>query len=140
MTRYGVQQAHTFRRSRPHPDEVGYLLFLPRAYAVQPQQWPLILFLHGAGERGYDLQLVKRHGVAKVLEEQVDVPFVVVSPQCPPHTSWSTDVLAALLDEIEQHYDVDPERLYVTGMSMGGFGTWALALAAPDRVSRGRRT
>jgi predicted peptidase len=102
---------------------------------VHPQRWPLILFLHGAGERGDNLQRVKRHGVAKVVEAQPDFPFLVVSPQCPPRAAWVPDVLLALLDSIEQHYDVNPERLYVTGLSMGGFGTWALAMAAPDRFA-----
>jgi predicted peptidase len=94
-----------------------------------------MLFLHGAGERGDDLHLVKRHGVAKIVEEQPAFPLLVVSPQCPPTEAWAPEPLLALLDDIEQHYDVDPERLYVTGLSMGGFGTWAVALAAPDRFA-----
>ena len=135
MSSFGVQQPHTFRQSRPHSRELHYLLFLPSTYAVHPQRWPLILFLHGAGERGDDLQLVKRHGVAKIVEEQPAFPLLVVSPQCPPTEAWAPEPLLALLDDIEQHYDVDPERLYVTGLSMGGFGTWAVAIAAPDRFA-----
>jgi predicted peptidase len=91
----------------------------------------LLLFLHGAGERGQDLQRVKRHGVANIVEEQPDFPFVVVAPQCPSREAWAPEPLLALLDAIAQHYDIDPERCYVTGLSMGGFGTWAVALAAP---------
>ena len=135
MSSFGVQQPHTFRQSRPHSRELHYLLFLPATYAVHPQRWPLMLFLHGAGERGDDLQLVKRHGVAKIVEEQPAFPLLVVSPQCPPTEAWAPEPLLALLDDIEQHYDVDPERLYVTGLSMGGFGTWAVAIAAPDRFA-----
>lgn len=135
MSSFGVQQPHTFRQSRPHSRGLHYLLFLPAAYAVHPQRWPLMLFLHGAGERGDDLQLVKRHGVAKIVEEQPAFPLLVVSPQCPPTEAWAPEPLLALLDDIEQHYDVDPERLYVTGLSMGGFGTWAVAIAAPDRFA-----
>jgi predicted peptidase len=135
MGSFGVQQPHTFRQSRPHSRELHYLLFLPSTYAVHPQRWPLLLFLHGAGERGNDLQLVKRHGVAKIVEEQPAFPLLVVSPQCPPTEAWAPEPLLALLAEIEQHYDVDPERLYVTGLSMGGFGTWAVAIAAPDRFA-----
>jgi predicted peptidase len=135
MSSFGVQQPHTFRQSRPHSRELHYLLFLPSTYAVHPQRWPLMLFLHGAGERGEDLQLVKRHGVAKIVEEQPAFPLLVVSPQCPPTEAWAPEPLLALLDDIEQHYDVDPERLYVTGLSMGGFGTWAVAIAAPDRFA-----
>ena len=135
MSSFGVQQPHTFRQSRPHSRELHYLLFLPSTYAVHPQRWPLMLFLHGAGERGDDLQLVKRHGVAKIVEEQPAFPLLVVSPQCPPTEAWAPEPLLALLDDIEQHYDMDPERLYVTGLSMGGFGTWAVAIAAPDRFA-----
>ena len=135
MSSFGVQQPHTFRQFRPHSRGLHYLLFLPAAYAVHPQRWPLMLFLHGAGERGDDLQLVKRHGVARILEEQPAFPLLVVSPQCPPTEAWAPEPLLALLDDIEQHYDVDPERLYVTGLSMGGFGTWAVAIAAPDRFA-----
>ena len=131
MHHTGVQQPHTFRWSRPHRRELPYLLFLPAAYAVHAQCWPLLLFLHGAGERGQDLQRVKRHGVANIVEEQPEFPFVVVAPQCPPREAWAPEPLLALLDAIAQHYDVDPERCYVTGLSMGGFGTWAVALAAP---------
>ena len=135
MSSFGVQQPHTFRQSRPHSRELHYLLFLPSTYAVHPQRWPLMLFLHGAGERGDDLQLVKRHGVAKIVEEQPAFPLLVVSPQCPPTEAWAPEPLLALLDDIEQHYDMDPERLYVTGLSMGGFGTWAVAIAAPNRFA-----
>jgi predicted peptidase len=135
MSSFGVQQPHTFRQSRPHSRELHYLLFLPSTDAVHPQRWPLMLFLHGAGERGDDLQRVKRHGVAKIVEEQPAFPLLVVSPQCPPTEAWAPEPLLALLDDIEQHYDVDPERLYVTGLSMGGFGTWAVAIAAPDRFA-----
>src|SRR5262245_49770700 len=127
MLRYGMQQPYTFSWSRPHASELRYLLFLPEAYAMHPQRWPLILFLHGAGERGSRLQRVKRHGVAHVVEGQPDFPFLVVSPQCPPRVAWSPDALMSLLEAIEQRYDVDPERIYGTGLSMGGFGTWACA-------------
>jgi predicted peptidase len=131
----GVQQPHTFRWSRLPRREIPYLLFLPAAYAGHAQRWPLLLFLHGAGERGYDLQRVKRHGVAHIVEEQPEFPFIVVSPQCPPRDAWAPEPLLALLDAIAQHYDVDPERCSVTGLSMGGFGTWAVALAAPARFA-----
>jgi predicted peptidase len=131
----GVQQPHTFRWSRLPRHALPYLLFLPAAYTGHAQRWPVLLFLHGAGERGYDLQRVKRHGVAHIVEEQPDFPFVVVSPQCPPREAWAPAPLLALLDAIAPHYDVDPERCSVTGLSMGGFGTWAVALAAPARFA-----
>jgi predicted peptidase len=111
-----------------------YLLFLPRDYGTSPEEkWPLILFLHGAGERGDDLELVKKHGIPKIVEQQSDLPFIVVSPQCPDETTWwdHQRTLKALLDEIVANYAVDTARIYLTGLSMGGYGTWGLAMAYP---------
>lgn len=115
-----------------HTTRLRYLFFLPERYAASPgERWPLILFLHGAGERGDDLELVKIHGIAKIVETQPDFPFVCVSPQCPADTLWSHHIVAlkGLLDEILPRYAVDPQRVYLTGMSMGGFGTWSLGTA-----------
>jgi predicted peptidase len=81
------QQAYTFSSAQHAGVALPSLLFVPRAYGVNPyQRWPLILFLHGKGERGDDLTLVRRHGIAKVVEEQEDFPFFAVSPQCPLET------------------------------------------------------
>ena len=112
----------------------NYLLFLPLSYEAQ-EQWPMILFLHGAGERGSDLEYVKRHGIARIVEEQEDFPFIVASPQCPRGQYWSVPQLSALLDEVIGAYRVDPNRVYLTGLSMGGYGTWRLAAAQPHRFA-----
>ena len=114
---------------------LDYLVFLPASYAKTKKKWPLILFLHGSGERGHDLSLVKKHGVAKIVEGRPKFPFVVVSPQCPEGEWWQADALMALLDEVERKYRIDPSRIYVTGLSMGGFGTWELAARLPDRLA-----
>ncbi len=113
-----------------------YLLFLPDGYNEQ-KIWPLILFLHGAGERGDDLELVKKHGPPKIVEEKKDFPFIVVSPQCPEDHGWTQDkqFLTGLLDDIEARYKVDKDRIYLTGLSMGGFGTWSLSCACPERFA-----
>ena len=114
-----------------------YLLFLPEGYGQKKQRWPMILFLHGAGERGDNLKLVKKHGPPKIVEKQKDFPFIVVSPQCPAEDWWTdkTEVLINLLDDIISRYDVDTDRVYLTGLSMGGYGTWTLAAAYPDRFA-----
>src|SRR4030066_1336392 len=114
-----------------------YLLFLPEGYENKQQRWPMILFLHGAGERGNDLNLVKKHGLPKIIEQQKDFPFIVVSPQCPQGQWWTekVEVLINLLDEIVNRYNVDTERIYLTGLSMGGYGTWTLAAAYPERFA-----
>jgi predicted peptidase len=113
----------------------NYLLFLPKGYDPKRKRWPLVLFLHGAGERGNDLALVKTHGVAKIVERQPDFPFIVVSPQCPPGQWWSIETLDELLDDVARNYRVDNKRMYVTGLSMGGYATWEMACAFPHRFA-----
>jgi len=111
-----------------------YLLFLPEEYETQ-QQWPLILFLHGSGERGSNLEIVKRHGIARIVEEELNFPFITVSPQCPQGEKWSVQHLSDLFDEVMDTYHVDPDRVYLTGLSMGGYGTWCWAAAQPHRFA-----
>ncbi|MBG1244248.1 prolyl oligopeptidase family serine peptidase [Nostoc sp. NZL] len=96
---------------------------------------PTILFLHGAGERGSNLDNVKRHGVAKIVEQQPDFPFIVISPQCPQGEYWNVKRLGTLLDEVIASYRVEPNRVYLTGLSMGGYGTWHLAAVQPERFA-----
>ena len=133
-----AQRAHTLEKEITRTVRLNYLLFLPMGYAANMQKkWPLMLFLHGAGERGDDLELVKRHGIPRVVEEQVDFPFIAVSPQCPGDSWWTNEIesLAALLDEIVATHAVDLDRIYLTGLSMGGYGSWHLAVAYPDRFA-----
>ena len=114
--------------------QMGYLLYLPKDYDKQAS-WPLMLFLHGAGERGSDLEVVKKHGPPKLIDAGKDFPFIVVSPQCPKDMWWEPIELVALIDDISSKYKVDPDRIYVTGLSMGGFGSWRLAAYAPERLA-----
>lgn len=113
---------------------MSYLVYLPKEYD-QKEAWPLMLFLHGAGERGSNLDLVKLHGPPKLIAAGKEFPFIVVSPQCPEGKWWDSVELAALLDEITEKYKVDRDRIYVTGLSMGGFGTWSLAAYQPNRFA-----
>ena len=105
---------------------------------------PLLLFLHGLGECGTgNLELVKTHGPPKLVEHRPDFPFVVVSPQCPPQpagmkdvpTAWKPDQLIQLIDHVCANLRIDPRRIYVTGLSMGGYGTWRLAATYPERIA-----
>lgn len=113
----------------------NYLLFLPKGYEAQETHFPIIMFLHGAGEKGSHLDDVKRHGVARIVEEQPDFPFIVVSPQCPRGEHWSVSLLSTLLDEVTASHRIDLERIYLTGLSMGGYGTWRLAAEQPHRFA-----
>jgi predicted peptidase len=115
--------------------KLEYLLSLPKGYRASKEQFPLMLFLHGSGERGSDLEKIKLHGLPKMLEAGLELPCIVVSPQCPSDTWWDTEALSALLDHLEKTLRVDPDRIYVTGLSMGGFGTWELAIRNPNRFA-----
>ncbi len=112
-----------------------YLLYVPAEYESSSRTWPLILFLHGSGERGTDLQLVKREGLPRWLDRWQHFPFVVVSPQCPRRQDWSIDALTALLAEILAGYRIDEERIYVTGLSTGAVAALKLAIRHPDRFA-----
>ncbi len=129
-----AQSPDFLRRPISKKVECQYLLHLPANYSAAAR-WPLILHLHGAGERGEDLEKVRGFGLARVCERDPAFPFVVVSPQCPADDFWRTDVLLGLLDEIEERYAVDLDRVYVTGASMGGYGTWALGAHEPERFA-----
>jgi len=118
--------------------QLPYLLFLPRGYGTDPEQrWPLILFLHGAGQRGDDLEMLKQHGIPRIVERDHNFPFIAVSPQCREHWDWSMemDALDALLQEIIAAYAVDERRIYLTGLSMGGRGAWHLATLFSQRFA-----
>ena len=94
---------------------------------------PLIIQLHGAGERGEDLSLVDVHGFSKVLA-QGDINARFIMPQCPKNTFWAARVesIVRLVELLIKDFDADPDRVYLTGLSMGGFGTWYTAMARPD--------
>jgi len=115
---------------------LNYLLHVP-AHADSGQKLPLMLFLHGSGERGDDLSRVAVHGPPKLVEQDQDFPFIVVSPQCPENTIWSQhyDALNAVLDEIIGSYPVDTDRVYLTGLSMGGSAAWNFAALYPERFA-----
>jgi predicted peptidase len=127
-----------------HEATIHYLLFTPRDYKAEGQPWPLLLFLHGLGECGNnELERVKVHGPPKLVEAKDEFPFVLVSPQCPPPQggfkdvpkAWKSEQLIQLVDHVTNNMNIDADRVYVTGLSMGGYGTWRLVAAHPDRFA-----
>ena len=112
-----------------------YLARLPDGYDDTAEAWPLLLFLHGAGERGVDLGLVGVHGPLKEAAAGRPMPFVVVAPQVPFGGRWTAARVEAALDDALARFRIDPDRVYVTGLSMGGFGTWEAAESFPDRIA-----
>ena len=117
--------------------QLGYWLYVPEGDAPEAG-WPVMMFLHGAGERGDDLAKVKVHGPPKLTDkvEQLKTS-VVISPQCPKDGWWKSETLKALFDEVLAGLDGkgDTSRLYCTGLSMGGYGTWHLLMSYPELLA-----
>ncbi|MFV1996068.1 MAG: prolyl oligopeptidase family serine peptidase, partial [Verrucomicrobiales bacterium] len=130
------QSEQSFQREITRTLALDYLLYLPRDYqAKADESWPLLVFLHGSGERGDDLEKVKIHGPPMLIEAGKEFPFIVVSPQCPPDQWWDPEAVMGLIEEIEADHRVDPKRIYLTGLSMGGFGTWDLVGRHPEKFA-----
>ncbi len=112
-----------------------FLCYQPSDFQTETEV-PLLVFLHGAGERGTDLSLVKKHGPPKLIDQGEDFPFVVISPQCPKNQWWAmrenVHGIAQLVQHIQAEYSIDTARTYLTGMSMGGYGSWAIAAEYPE--------
>jgi predicted peptidase len=112
---------------------LAYLLSLPPTEGRPAAGWPLLFFLHGGGERGDDLALVRVHGPPKLVGEVPELArCVLLAPQCPAGTWWRTEALKALVDEVRARVSVDASRIYVTGMSMGGYATWHMLASYPE--------
>ena len=110
-----------------------YLVNLPTGYKEDTtKNWPLLIFLHGSGERGTNPEVIRRHGPAGQIAKGMELPFIVISPQCPPNERWRGSELSVFMDKMIPKYRVDRDRIYCTGLSLGGFGTWALATERPD--------
>lgn len=132
----GSQSPQHFQAQLSHAANLDYLLFLPEGYSrSDARRWPLLLFLHGAGERGSNLEKVTVHGPPKLVKTKKDFPFVLVSPQCPDERIWRDDELLAMLDSVIARHNIDPNRVYLTGLSMGGYGSWSLGTRRPDRFA-----
>ena len=108
--------------------EMGYALHIP---VNTKEKKPLIIFLHGSGEKGTDIEKVKIHGPFKYLKTH-DLDAYVLAPQCPENEEWDNEVLYRLILKIEKENNIDPNRIYLTGLSLGGWGTYNLAFAHPN--------
>ncbi|MFW6324742.1 MAG: alpha/beta hydrolase-fold protein [Desulfovibrionales bacterium] len=132
------QQPHRYALPENPKVYLNYLLYLPEDYKEDTgKSRPCILFLHGAGERGDDVSILTRTGLPEHVEKQQDFPFITVSPQCPDGSGWHlhVEVLHLLLGDIMEKYRIDPDRLYLTGISMGGAGAWHFGSQYPERFA-----
>ena len=116
--------------------ETRFLLALPAGYdSDTAARWPLVLFLHGSGESGMDLQKVKSHGPPKLADGAKSYPFILVSPQADVAAGWNSEEIFKLLQYLKKEYRVDRDRVYLTGLSMGGYGTWDIAQKYPNEFA-----
>ncbi len=118
-------QAEVKEEIPPEKLDVHYLMYLPKQYEEEQKTWPLLLFLHGGGQHEPPPNLLK---------QGKNFPLIIVAPLM-SIPNWSADVVDPILNEVTAQYRVDEDRIYVTGLSVGGFGTWTLALAYPDRFA-----
>lgn len=113
---------------------VNYLMYLPEKYE-NGKTWPLVIYLHGAGTRGNDLEKVRRGGLPALAEQRNNFPFVLVSPQCSKDLRWEPERVLALVEHTCTNWPIDRQRVYLIGSSMGGFGTWRVAAFEPERFA-----
>lgn len=118
------------------PNGYSYQLFIPRAADRSTNRsWPLMIFLHGSGERGDDIARVKVHGPPKIADRNPDFPFILISPLLPAEQDWDIAKLDAILDRALATLPVDPTRVYLTGLSRGGHASWRWAAAEPGKFA-----
>ncbi len=113
-----------------------YLAYLPADYGTsRTAQFPLLVYLHGSGERGSDLSKLENQGPRPYAKAHPDFPFILISPQCGEGEWWDNNVLISILDHLEKKFRVDKSRVYLTGSSMGGYAVWYLSSQYPDRFA-----
>ena len=115
----------------------NYLLYLPKEYDVVKKKYPLIIYLHGSSQRGNDINKLKAYGPPQLVQQGRNFDFIIASPQCPAGVrNWSAENwFETMFAELNSKYEIDPERIYLTGVSMGGGGTFDLAKKYPDKFA-----
>ncbi|GAB3261393.1 alpha/beta fold hydrolase [Larkinella harenae] len=117
-------------------EKYKYLLYKPKEYANNQRAYPLVISLHGSSLKGDDVNKLKRYGLPQLVDQGREYEFIIASPQCPDGKFWSTDNwFEPLYEELTARYRIDPKRVYLTGISMGGYGAWQTAVAYPDKFA-----
>lgn len=123
--------------------DLNFMFYVPTGYAKDPAQpFPLMLYLHGIGLRGSDLNMLRYGELTAILQYEADLPFLVIAPQMPyteQNKFWSEDAMVqalfTLIEEVQENYAVDEKRLYLTGTSLGAGGTWEIGLRYPQKFA-----
>jgi pimeloyl-ACP methyl ester carboxylesterase len=121
----------------PRKVDYPYIDYLPPGYNSDTSKtWPLIIFLHGGSARGEDTLDLYDYGPFDQVYRGREFPFVIIAPQCPKHIRWSTDEwFGSFYEDLIHRYRIDTNRIYLTGASLGGSGTWYLAVKYPDKFA-----
>jgi hypothetical protein len=127
---------HGLNRS-PKAVRYPYIAYTPQEYNTDSlKKWPLIIFLHGGSRRGFDLKKLYADGIPDQIYRGREFPFIIIAPQCPEHIRWSTDNwFENLYKEVIYKYRIDTNRVYLTGFSLGGSGTWYIAARYRDKFA-----
>lgn len=113
-----------------------HLTYLPKNYNADTSKLPLVIYLHGGSQKGNDLEKLKVYGLPYLVKQGKEFDFIMVAPQCPDGKYWSTENwFDSLYNEITVNYRVDKRRVYVTGISMGGYGTYIAALDHSEKIA-----
>lgn len=137
----GIQKIALFKNNTFKSLSSRYLIFLPPGFGERKKMWPLIVFLHGGSARGRDINRLKRYVLPGYLERGFypleDFPFIVISPQYSRGKTWrdNAEAVHLLIDEVCRELPVDRQRIYLTGPSIGGEGTWFIASRFPGRFA-----
>jgi predicted peptidase len=127
------ESIHRLRLRGVGADHLNYLIYIPPSYARAPKiRYPLIVYLHGTEQRGDNPERLREVARMTVVDANATLPFIAVFPQCPSNAYWAPGPLKAMIDSLEQALRVDTDRIYLTGFSLGGYGTWQTAAALPD--------
>ena len=131
-TSFSQISEHSFDEKVEMPVKLDYVLYTPDEYKDSKENFPLIVFLHGAGERGTDLSKVATHGPLQYIKDGNELNAVVLAPQCPEGVYWQPHEVAALVKKVIKENRIDENRVYLTGLSMGGYGVWATGGEYPE--------
>lgn len=133
-----MKSIETFKTSSAREVKLNYIITAPDNYDPENESLPMIVFLHGAGERGNDPELLRRYGISKIFSadpQYKGMRTVTLSPQLTDsNITWNhvTDELMQLIEIIAEKYNINRDRITLTGVSMGGFGTWEMGMLYPD--------
>lgn len=113
-----------------------YLLYLPKDYSSETKKYPLLIYLHGGSQKGNDLNKLKTYGLPYLIDKGQNFDFIIASPQCPENRYWSTENwFDSLYSDLTMRYRIDTDRVYCTGISMGGYGAYIVAMDFPDKFA-----